>query len=100
MGKHLILIVDDEPRLLKSLFLLLRNNFDIVTATNGKEGYKLFKIHPYLSMILLDLDMPVMNGVEMLERVRDENNNMKVIVMTGRICLSVGISHPIFSQRL
>lgn len=84
MGKHSILIVDDEPRLLKSLSLLLRDSFDVVTASNGKEGYELFKTNPYLSMILLDLDMPVMNGIEMLERVRGENNKMKVVVMTGR----------------
>ena len=83
MGKHLILIVDDEPRLLKSLSLLLKREFDIITASNGKEGYEQFRATPYLSLILLDLDMPVMNGIEMLKRVREISSKMKVIIMTG-----------------
>jgi len=61
MGKHSILTVDDEPGLLKSLSHL-KDHFEIVTAFNGQEGYKQYKSHPDLSMVLLDLNMPVMNG--------------------------------------
>ena len=66
MEKHSILIVDDEPRLVKSISLFLNDDFDIVTASNGKEGYEQFKAYPDLSMILLDLNMPIMSGVDML----------------------------------
>ena len=83
MIKHSILIVDDEAKLLKSLSLLLRDKFDIVTASNGKEGYEQFKNNPYLSIILLDLNMPVMNGVEMLKKVRSESKYTNILIMTG-----------------
>jgi two-component system chemotaxis response regulator CheY len=39
-------------------------------ATNGREGYALFAAHPELSLVLLDLNMPEMNGLEVLERRR------------------------------
>lgn len=84
MDKPLVLIVDDEPRLLDSLFLLLKGEFDVITATNGREGLSSFRERPSISMILLDLDMPVMNGVEALEEIRGISNDVKVIIMTGR----------------
>ena len=86
MNKHSILIVDDEPGLLESLSILLEKDFNILTASNGKEGLSIFKNNPSISLILLDLDMPVMNGVETLERIRAVNSKVKVLIMTGRSC--------------
>jgi two-component system chemotaxis response regulator CheY len=39
-------------------------------ATNGREGYALLAAHPELALVLLDLNMPEMNGLELLERRR------------------------------
>jgi two-component system chemotaxis response regulator CheY len=41
-------------------------------ATNGREGYALFAAHPELALVLLDLNMPEMNGLELLIRRRAE----------------------------
>ena len=41
-------------------------------AHDGREGYRLFAAHPELTMVFLDLNMPVMNGLEFLARVRAE----------------------------
>lgn len=42
-------------------------------ATNGREGYSLLAAHPELSMVFLDLNMPEMNGLELLARRRADN---------------------------
>jgi two-component system chemotaxis response regulator CheY len=42
-------------------------------ATNGREGYALLAAHPELAMVFLDLNMPEMNGLELLARRRAEN---------------------------
>ena len=81
--RPLVLVVDDEPRFRTSLAMLLEDEFEVLTAADGKEGLALFDAES-VSLILLDLDMPVMNGVEMLERLREESDHAKVIVMTGR----------------
>ena len=83
MNKPLILIVDDEPGMLDSLSILLGKDFNILTASNGEEGLSVFKDNPSISMILLDMDMPVMNGLEMLIKIR-ETSDIKVVIMTGR----------------
>jgi two-component system, chemotaxis family, chemotaxis protein CheY len=41
-------------------------------ATNGREGYALLQAHPELTLVFLDLNMPEMNGLELLERRRAE----------------------------
>jgi two-component system chemotaxis response regulator CheY len=42
-------------------------------ATNGREGYALLAAHPELTLVFLDLNMPEMNGLELLARRRTEN---------------------------
>jgi len=42
-------------------------------ATNGREGYSLLAAHPELALVFLDLNMPEMNGLELLGRRRSEN---------------------------
>src|SRR6476659_7777718 len=53
----------------------------IHTATNGREGYELLAAHPELTLVFLDLNMPEMNGLEMLERRRAEKINLHVPVV-------------------
>ena len=83
MIKPTILIIDDEPHLLRSLSLILENDYHILTANDGREGSMLFKSNPSVSLILLDLIMPVMNGAETLAVIREASRDVKVIIMTG-----------------
>ena len=53
----------------------------VYTATNGREGYDLLAAHPELTLVFLDLNMPEMNGLEMLERRRAEKINLHVPVV-------------------
>jgi DNA-binding response OmpR family regulator len=80
-----ILFVDDEPDLVSTVECRLKwADFDVVTALNGKEGLdKATAEKP--NLILLDTNMPVMNGYEMLEQLR-KNPQLKdipVIMLTA-----------------
>ena len=80
-----ILFVDDEADLVSTVECRLKwSDFDVVTASNGKEGLdKAASEKP--NLILLDTAMPVMNGYEMLERLR-KNPQLKdipVIMLTA-----------------
>lgn len=50
-------------------------------ATNGREGYGLLAAHPELALVLLDLNMPEMNGLEVLERRRAEALHLHVPIV-------------------
>lgn len=78
-----ILIVDDEKRLLKSLSRLLEDSFQVHTASDGAEGLSILEKEA-ISLALLDINMPGMTGVDMLQQIRREMNDLKVIMMTGR----------------
>ena len=68
------LVIDDSPlhhQMYKLIFW--RGSLQgstVYHATNGREGYALFMAHPELTLVLLDLNMPEMNGLEFLERRR------------------------------
>jgi CheY-like chemotaxis protein len=80
-----ILLVDDEPDIVDTIQCRLEaNNFDVVTASNGQEGLeKATDEKP--DLILLDTNMPVMNGHEMLEHIskRPDLKGIPVIMCTA-----------------
>ncbi|MFC1763602.1 response regulator transcription factor [Planctomycetota bacterium] len=82
-----ILVVDDEPDLRSTVEYRLKfANFTVVTACNGKEGLDVAASeHP--DLILLDTNMPIMNGHEMLKHLRAnaELKHIPVIMLTA-IC--------------
>ena len=81
-----ILVVDDEPDLVSTVQYRLKfSNCQVITAADGKEGLeKAEKEKP--DLILLDTNMPVMNGHEMLECLRNNSDtkNIPVIMLTAR----------------
>ena len=72
MGKQRILLVDDEPDILDFIeYNLKKEGYDVHTASNGKEGVDLAKkLLP--DLILLDVMMPEMDGVEACTLIREE----------------------------
>jgi DNA-binding response OmpR family regulator len=80
-----VLIVEDETQIAKMYqFKLELSGYDVHSAVNGKLGLELAEMWQP-DIILLDLMMPEMNGVEMLEKVRASawGSNVKVIVLTN-----------------
>lgn len=80
-----ILVVDDEPDLVSTVQCHLGwCHYEVITATNGKEGLEK-AVNEKPDLILLDVSMPVMNGHEMLERLRKHPDlkDIPVIMLTA-----------------
>jgi len=78
-----ILIVDDEPSILQTLSgLLLDEGFEVLTGQNGYEALKLVEAESP-DLVLLDIWMPGLDGIETLKEIRKNNPHLPVIIITG-----------------
>src|SRR3989338_3676144 len=78
-----LLIVDDEidiREFAKSFFK--KRNIDVFTASGGNEAFEIIKKESP-DLVLLDVRMEQFTGVELLQKIRSEGNNIKVIMVTG-----------------
>lgn len=84
-----VLIVDDEPSIVEQLALILSRRVEVFyKAFNGKEGYECYqREHP--DLIISDIDMPVMNGIEFLKLVRSHDRHLPFILSTGLKSLDI-----------
>ena len=80
--KHTLLIVDDEEEILRSLRGLLRMEFEVHTATNGREALEILEQQP-IHVVLSDQRMPEMAGVELLSEARGERPRAIRVMFTG-----------------
>ena len=80
-----ILIVDDEEQIRIMVGEFLENEgHQILLAVNGSEGLETARRESDgLNLIILDNKMPVMSGLEMLQTLRKEGNQVAVIIVTG-----------------
>lgn len=84
-GKESILVVEDEPRV-RSMTrrILVRNGYRVVEAENGHEALQLYHgAEPPVDLILTDVVMPELGGVEMINQLRDEKDDVPVVLMSG-----------------
>lgn len=78
-----LLIVDDEPALVKNLKSNLEDCADdIFTASNGREALEILELND-IHCIICDINMPVMNGVELIKKLRSQDNQVPFIFFTG-----------------
>ena len=78
-----VLIVDDEPSILQSLGgLLLDEGFEVLTAPNGYEALKILD-EESPDLVLLDIWMPGIDGIETLKQIKKDNPHIQVIIITG-----------------
>ena len=83
-SKTRILIVDDDGSMAKYLSTYLaRRNFEIGTAASGEEAIRLFRVYDP-QVVLLDVGMPGMNGIETLERLKQIKPDVAVIIISGQ----------------
>jgi len=80
-----LLIVDDEETLTFSLyqsFILSKKDYEVATASSGEEALKKMGEDPF-DLILTDIFMPGISGVDLLKKVKVEYPETKVIIMTA-----------------
>lgn len=85
-GKQTILVVDDEQDLLDLIeYNLKKEGFDVIKAEDGKEGIKMAREH-MPNLVLLDIMMPKMDGLEAVEVMRDDETlkHIPIIFLTAR----------------
>ncbi len=84
MAKKSILIADDEPAIRKLLLRALNNkNYRLFEASNGKEALAVVRKNP-IDLAILDIMMPDMDGVEALKRIKEIDETIEVLMLTGQ----------------
>lgn len=79
-----VLVVEDEPELRRQLKnTLIDAGYAVDTAPDGEEGHFLGDTEPY-DAIVLDLGLPVMDGISVLEKWRSAGRKMPVLILTAR----------------
>lgn len=82
-----ILIVDDNPInlsiLKKSLYILFKKIKRLEEANNGMEALDLINLHLF-DIILMDIDMPILNGIDTAKHIRKSNTTIPIIAVTTK----------------
>lgn len=82
--KYRILVVEDEVQIAKVLKIELEyEGYEVLVAHDGKSGLEA-ALHEKLDLILLDVMLPGLNGIEILRRVRKTNSLIPIILLTAR----------------
>ncbi|GAB4108583.1 MAG: hypothetical protein Kow001_06440 [Acidobacteriota bacterium] len=84
-GTETVLIAEDEKEILELVARILSNvGYNVLTAANGEEALRVAAAYPGpIHLLLTDAVMPIVNGRELVERLRPERPNMKVVFMSG-----------------
>lgn len=78
-----IVLIDDEQMILDLYSRALMKDYEVLTASNGKDGFELIK-HEKPVLVLLDLRMPEMDGIKLLEKMKENGIvDIPVIVLTN-----------------
>jgi two-component system, NtrC family, response regulator AtoC len=77
-----ILIIDDDKSLLESYTVLLEDEFQVHTAETGEAGLDLLR-HQDIHIVLLDIRLPGIDGIEVLRRIKVLDENVDVIMITA-----------------
>jgi two-component system, OmpR family, response regulator VicR len=89
-----ILICEDDLMTLKALEHKLKNEgYEIVTVLDGKQAIELLNDTPVIDLLLTDLHMPMISGLELISHVRNEMKSNMPIVMLTRVGLEDTVLH-------
>jgi len=86
-----VLFVDDDENLLIIHKRNYRNTFHVITANSAEQGLSELKYNDDIKVIVSDYDMPVMNGIEFLSKVKEIKPNIVRVIITGRADFNMAI---------
>jgi two-component system response regulator AtoC len=82
-NNHSVLVIDDEPSMLRYMQTLLElDSFHVETASNGADGLRRVKKGPTPDLVFLDLLMPDMDGLQVLDQLRKIRSDIKVVIIS------------------
>ena len=86
-----VLLVDDEEEFVETLAERMRSRgMEVATSHSGGEALKLVETEPY-DVVVLDLQMPGMDGIEVLERIKQRQPDIQVVLLTGHASVAKGV---------
>ena len=105
-----ILVVDDDAMNLKRTRMILEKHYNVLLAGSGREALSKIKSEK-IDLILLDIAMPIMDGIETFKRMKDSSVEIPVIFLTAsgyeddvKTAISLGavnyLKKPFFPQEL
>ncbi|MEX1377512.1 MAG: response regulator transcription factor [Eubacteriales bacterium] len=85
MEKNKILVVDDEERIVEFVeSYLLKNNYEVCKAYDGREALDIFEKEDDISLIVLDLMMPFLSGEQVCKEIR-KTSRVPIIMLTAKV---------------
>ena len=78
----MILIVDDDPGIRESFRLILEEHYELVEAGDGRQAIEIVRTSE-VDLVLLDIRLPEMDGIEVLERIKALDDQVEVILVTA-----------------
>ena len=86
-----ILVIDDEANLRATLSMILRRGgYSVSLAENARSAREMLKVHTF-NLVLLDLSLPDMNGIDLLKQIRESHPDLPVLMLTGNASLDTAI---------
>ncbi len=86
-----ILVVDDDPFVAEMLAMILEDEgYGIETAESGEDALEKFNASPDIGLLISDMNMPGMSGLELIAAIRAANPAIPVILLTGTEDASLG----------
>jgi len=81
--KTILIAEDDEANFLLLKKTLEKTNADIIHADNGKDAVKLFRTNPDIDLILMDIRMPIMDGIDATTQIKQIDKDIPIVVQTA-----------------
>jgi len=81
-----ILVVDDEPNIVKVFeAFLIKNGFEVIKASGGEEAIKVLNSDTRIDLMLLDMKMPKVPGIDVINEMVRINKKIPTIILTGSV---------------